>query len=307
MKKDTDNAKFTLDDWVNDRFCFEKDNQGNPVLNDSEKYLDLVLQGKMTYETINQIQDVQAKVYQWILENTKKNSLPFYRRIEEQSLDLEWVIKDRLNRINKSLNKNKEILNNVLTPSLHRGIKYGAKFISSADYKEYEKGSRLDAFMNIPAAYQIGNDSGRMKSFPTKKQRLYLVFEALVQRKRFLEDELDSLINTTKFDKCKRLEELFSSLSKYKQVMEILVSNNCVQPNTYFWKDNKKGNKSFVAAIIKDLHGKGYFKSNKKPTNTQIQQICTNTFGWDVGLETIKRARCDNFVLDFIPLASTLD
>lgn len=103
-----------------------------------------------------------------------------------------------------------------------------------------------------------------------------------------------------------RLEMLFDSVSKYKAIMEILVSEKLVHADTYIWKDDKKGNKSYLAALIKDLHSKKYYKKNTKPTNEQIVLICKNTFGWEVRIDTIKKAKPSGFDFNFIPLASTI-
>jgi len=103
-----------------------------------------------------------------------------------------------------------------------------------------------------------------------------------------------------------RLELLFDSISKYKAVLEILVSKGFIQPNTYIWKDVKKGNKAFLAALLKDLHGKMYYKENVRLTSWQIQAICKNTFGWEIGIDTIKHAKANNFDFEFIPPASTI-
>ena len=123
------------------------------------------------------------------------------------------------------------------------------------------------------------------------------------EAKQFRKDEGTPLPQTEP----EKLELLFKSISKYNTIMEILVSKNLVQPNTYIWKDEKKGNKSYLAALIKNLHSKGYYKENTRPTNPQIMAICKNSFGWDVGLDTIKHINALDFDFTFIPIASTID
>jgi hypothetical protein len=104
-----------------------------------------------------------------------------------------------------------------------------------------------------------------------------------------------------------KLELLFESIAKYKKVMEILVSKKLIHSNTYIWKDEKNGNKGYLVALIKDLHGKKYYKDNTRPTIKQIKAICDNTFGWKVGIDTIKHTKATDFDFSFIPPASTLD
>lgn len=104
-----------------------------------------------------------------------------------------------------------------------------------------------------------------------------------------------------------KLEMFFATTKKYKTVMDLLVEKGHCQPDTYIWKDEKNGNKSFLAAILKYLHKQGYLKDNKKLSNQQIQLIAKNTFGWEIGLDTIKKAKFENFDLKFIPFASKID
>lgn len=103
------------------------------------------------------------------------------------------------------------------------------------------------------------------------------------------------------------LESFFESIHKYKKVMEILTSENLIQPNTYIWKDEMKGNKAFLAALIKHLHLQGYFKNGEKPSNNAIVEITKNSFQWHVSLDTVKRAKPDDFDFRFIPPASTIN
>ena len=88
--------------------------------------------------------------------------------------------------------------------------------------------------------------------------------------------------------------------------MDLFVKKGYCQPNTFIWKDQGKGNKGLVAAIIKCLHKQGYYRSNRNPNNTQIILISKNTFGLELSIDTVKKAKPDNFDLKFIPLASTI-
>jgi hypothetical protein len=109
------------------------------------------------------------------------------------------------------------------------------------------------------------------------------------------------------------LTDLFEHTSKYQMIMRILAENGYIEPNTHIWKD--KENKKFLASMIKDLHYKGYYKENNKPANKTIVDICKNTFGVNISIETVKRANYfdtlksngkEVFIFSFIPIASTL-
>lgn len=104
-----------------------------------------------------------------------------------------------------------------------------------------------------------------------------------------------------------KLGMFFESTAKYKAVMEILVNKKYIFPNTYIWLDESKSNKSFLASLLKNLHGKKFYKKNIRPSNKQICVICKNTFGIDVGIDTVKRAKSTDFNFNFIPYSSTLN
>lgn len=121
------------------------------------------------------------------------------------------------------------------------------------------------------------------------------------------ENSIPSQIKESKKDELpEKLESLFESISKYKTVMEILVTKELIHSNTYLWKDETKGNKAFLAALIKDLRGKKYFKADIQLTPVQIKNICVNSFGWKIAIDTIKHAKAENFDFSFIPLSSTI-
>lgn len=103
-----------------------------------------------------------------------------------------------------------------------------------------------------------------------------------------------------------KLSDIFESISKHTYIMDLLVEKKHCQSNTYIWKDEGKGNKGFLVALLKFLHTQQYYKGNKRPTNKQIMEIAKNSFGWKIGIDTIKKAKPKNFDLSFIPPASTV-
>lgn len=103
------------------------------------------------------------------------------------------------------------------------------------------------------------------------------------------------------------LSAMFESQAKYKQIMEILVSREHIEPNTYIWIDFNNGYKGLIASLLKVLHGKKYFKNNQMPKPEEIKEICQNTFGVTIGIDTIKRAKTSSFDFSFIPISSTID
>ncbi|MFT5822116.1 MAG: hypothetical protein ACI8ZM_003372 [Crocinitomix sp.] len=117
-------------------------------------------------------------------------------------------------------------------------------------------------------------------------------YESLEPKK----SELDVVIN---------LESFFKSIAQYKAIMEILVEQELIQSSTYLWRDRKGGAKGFLVGLIKYLFLQGYFKRN--PSHKEIKSICANTFGLEVGIDTIKKKQSVDYTYSFVPIASTLE
>ena len=96
------------------------------------------------------------------------------------------------------------------------------------------------------------------------------------------------------------IKHLFVKISDYNTIQDLLVVKEILEPNSFLFKDTKKGNKSFCVAIILDLYYKRYL--HKKPKPEQIKFICETDFGLEIGLDTIKRTKRENFKIDFIPV-----
>lgn len=107
--------------------------------------------------------------------------------------------------------------------------------------------------------------------------------------------------------KNKELVSLFEHTSKYKKVLDILVSKHKTDEITYLWIDLNNGHKKELASLIFHLQIKGYYKNNKKPSDNEVKEICQNTFGVDVGISTVNHSKATYFDFNYIPYASTLD
>ena len=103
-----------------------------------------------------------------------------------------------------------------------------------------------------------------------------------------------------------RLEFYFESINKYKKIMEILVNNDLIQEHTYLWKDDGKANKKLLVSLLKHLHSQGYYKNNQRLSTKEIQGIAANSFGWEIGEDTIKKTKASSFPYKFIPPSSTV-
>ncbi|HRZ75746.1 MAG TPA: hypothetical protein P5248_00145 [Bacteroidales bacterium] len=95
--------------------------------------------------------------------------------------------------------------------------------------------------------------------------------------------------------------QLFKNYDDYDYVMSLLARYEYVDENTKLWKDHTKGNKSFMVALMKHLHQKGYYRDDKLPSNSQIIAICESSFGWNVSIDTVKKTKPDSHDFSFIP------
>ncbi len=196
-------------------------------------------------------------------------------------------------------------------------------------FRNYEPGQKDERFYLDRFKNYLDGFKKRKQTTPTVTDRQFKESERVIMRRLLESDDLDSsntrfatryrdylikskdgILATNKNNQPStppgRLELIFDSISKFKSIMELLVKEKLVVEHTYIWKDEGKGNKSYLAAFIKALHGKGYYKDDKMPTNNQIKSICINSFGWYVGIDTIKRAKSINFDFSFIPPASSI-
>ncbi|MBT0811057.1 hypothetical protein KIH41_07160 [Litoribacter ruber] len=102
------------------------------------------------------------------------------------------------------------------------------------------------------------------------------------------------------------LKDLFADVSKYHFILSLLVEKQVIHLGTNLAKDMRGGYKSLFGAIIKDLSVKGYYSEITRPSYEKIVVVCENTFGVVMSQETAKKAKPDQFDLDYIPLASTI-
>ncbi len=162
---------------------------------------------------------------------------------------------------------------------------------------------------SYPEKYRKGTEFQFWLDESTDYQNAKWIVQVLTKNlspKEATSEEQEYNIDNNHFIVTGKIETLFESISKYKTIMELLVSKKYVSPHTYVWMDDTKGNKGYLAALVKDLHGKGYYKDKKRPSNEQIKKICKESFGWEVGIDTIKKVKAKNFDFKFIPVASTI-
>lgn len=180
-------GNFTFDDWLQNKFWREKTYGGEYVVNDSAKYLDLVADGRMAYDELNKIQDAQQKAYDYLIECTLDLNLRLFRRQTKDSLDLNKVIENKIDEAAKYMAEYPTILNEVITPHKHRGIKIGATFLLPEYYLLYQNKSIADVYNLKRSTYEV-NLGNKLVSFPTPEQLQYMFMEAQLRWFRILQN-----------------------------------------------------------------------------------------------------------------------
>lgn len=158
--------------------------------------------------------------------------------------------------------------------------------------------------------YKLKNQEPDWRNAEIEVLHRFAIIQYKVEYIYFLEGLKTSFAGSKKGNKLVSTDSFliafFDSDLKYHYIMNKLVELGYCEPNTMIWKDETKGNKGFLAAILKHLHKQKYYKENVRLTNLQIQMISKKTFGWHLSIDTIKKANPNNYNLSFIPPASTL-
>lgn len=139
--------KYTFEDWVYDRIRGEYDYDGSIIgYSNSQKYMKLAFENKMTYGTLDKIQEAQMQTYH-IMINNRLNSLKreHYRQIKHTP-DRNKKIESDIRLYERFIAKFQNIHDEVVLPAMHLGIKKGAKFITASQYRfiVLKKGWRAD-------------------------------------------------------------------------------------------------------------------------------------------------------------------
>jgi len=182
--------QYSFQDWIDDKF-FKEDPYGHgPVCNDSENYLLLVQDGKMTYEELNKIQDAQRLTYDYLINMSIEQSKKQFKRLTRGTLDLKTIVGYEIEKIEKYIQDNKQLHYDVLLPRRHRGMKIGAKYIIPSEFIAYRNNKLLDIYLPESSKYSV-RINGTLTSFPTIDQLKYRIMEERIQFLTWLRSLLD--------------------------------------------------------------------------------------------------------------------
>jgi hypothetical protein len=101
------------------------------------------------------------------------------------------------------------------------------------------------------------------------------------------------------------LKEAFEKPDDYQMIRQLLIDKGYCDPVSMAWNKEKKPY-YVLAALLKFLHQKKYFKKNSKLTYIEMQTIARNTFIAEIELSTIGKATIKENLnhFQFIPAAS---
>lgn len=165
---------------------------GTPVRNDSEKYWTMLVikKKKMTYVTLNKIQDLQNKTFQMIIDSTIDFKKEQFKEQMKRTPDPKVKIKSEIKNIKKFFLQNQKVYDEVIKPVRIRGIKKGAIYITAQQYKDVVlNNERKIAF------YEPVNDNNIDSrvidcDLPFAHEWIYCKVEVCVKWKKYLESEL---------------------------------------------------------------------------------------------------------------------
>lgn len=150
---------------------------------------------------------------------------------------------------------------------------------------------------------KLYNTINHQIEFFKKELRYYELKQVTLPGKKNIKKET----STNNAEKTDSFSELFRDENSFNFIKDILVDENLIESETNVWIDRKNGYKGTCASLFMTLHRKGYFVNNRLPQVSEIRFICKNSFGIDISKSLIEKARSDNFNLDFIPSAPSIN
>lgn len=174
-------------------------------------------------------------------------------------------------------------------------------FSGKSDYEDFkyfratkEFGPDYSAIISQDIQECLNNDSSILNL------KYQLIIDELMLLKAYFSQKITLLENylSTKEDNLDLIDTLEKACGgkdtkKYKDIKTWFIDNGLCDPDTFAWKDRKKGNKSILIKYLCDLHIKGY---TEQLTHKQIQAIVKNSFNIPIGIDTIKQVSSKNTI-----------
>lgn len=172
------------------------------------------------------------------------------------------------------------------------GIDGYEDFLYFRETKEF--GHDFRAITNPDIQECLKNDSSR------RNLKYQLIIDELLLLKAYFSKKLILLENhlSTKEDNFELIDTLEKACGgkdtkKYRDIKAWFIEHELCDPDTFAWKDRKKGNKSILIKYLCDLHVKGY---TDQLTHKQIQAIVKNSFNILIGIDLIKQVSSKNTI-----------
>jgi hypothetical protein len=173
MKSAPPPKQYTFSDWLEYNFVYEENILGFPVLNDSQEYLDLVMRGKMTLETLKQIQEAQAETYEILVKASLEEEVKLFERELRQSIAPDRLLEEKTRRLEMYLQEQGNTYYDVILPKVFRGIKTGAKYITAYQYLHREKQNYI-FFPFYSVSYNKQENISALEAYLGKKPEVLL-------------------------------------------------------------------------------------------------------------------------------------
>jgi len=244
---------YTLEDWLQSKFFREKTFSDEYVANDSEKYLDLVGMGKMTYEELNKIQDAQQNAYNYLISSSLEINCRFLRRQIKETLDLDEFLKLKLEAVNQFFTANLPIHKEIMSHRKHRGIKVGAKFLLPEHYQSYVNRSELDVYNLVTSSYRV-NMGGHLVTFPTSEQLQYAKMEVEIGWYRILM-AYKAQMRYEKMVSVKDFKELIETYGRMESLVEEYTQGLKFAPDRALFIQTRINNYESVLPIFRSSIG----------------------------------------------------
>ncbi len=189
----------------------------------------------MSFETWNKIQDAQEETYDILIDKTLKNSEFFLKINLKKQTDAKAYIEKLIYNQREYFEIYKPVYDAIKFKTKHRGIKYGAKFITAKQYKERDKYQDLIAAYYPRSYYEpLWNMIDITCDKPTKDQILYCQMEYRLKWVDYLEKYLLKEFPTNKFSD---LEKAFDSVN-FEAIEDNIKSHFSSIPYDFYHSSN---------------------------------------------------------------------
>ena len=135
---------------------------------------------------------------------------------------------------------------------------------------------------------------------------LFIEFIHKMKKKKQKQEIISPRIIKLLTEKNLKFEDIFKTPEHLDYITSIFIERKLINPETGRWMDFGKGYKTVMIGYLKYFHDLGFLKNNQKLNHRQIQAVCLNSFGVEIGIDLIKHINSKNVLIPNIPLLTYL-